>query len=241
MAYSKTISTLRKQESTHWDIADALRLEIATNNDWDALADLLAEEGIEYKTSTLKAYRRVAVIFPDQKDRTAGASFAAHQAAATIGNTDQAKVALTRADKNQGKVTRDTVLAEVRQMKGRTDNTTSNAVAAWRDLKRGIASLLDLPARELNALLMMEGAAQGQAPDLSKDLAKVSVRIADSMRSAEKAIEAKKAKKAKAEKGTDARRLAELDKPKAQRKTTKTGAEKPKVEVGRMGKGRGVK
>lgn len=237
--YVDTIKTLRKQESTHWDIADALVKEVHTHRDWDRLAGLLADQGIEYKISTLKAYRRVAWIFPDTTTRVRGASFAAHQAAATLGSTVKAGVALARAAKSQGKVTRDTVLAEVRQMKGRTNSTTSDAVSAWRDLKRGVAHLLDLQGHELGALLMMEGTYQGQAPDLSRDLAKVSLRIADAMAKAEKARAAQKNKAARKAAGVYRRTRSAGDGLGLRKPKPKTA--RPKVKVGKLGQGRGVK
>lgn len=239
MAYTKTISTLKQQESTHWDIADALVTEIKNSGDWDQLAAALEAEGLDYKTSTLKAYHRVARGFPST-DRVTGASFAAHQAALTAGNNAQARVAISRARDNAGKVTRDSVLAEVRRMKGRTTNDTSDAVAAWRDLRRGVAKLLELAPGELEALLSIDsGAFGGQAGPLSKDLVKVGLAISEALRAAESKIKADKATKATRaarRQGAETPRAPATAKPKTPANTTTP----PKPKVGRMRQDRGI-
>lgn len=230
MAYRKTITALRNQESTHWDIADALVAEIRTGNSWDELARELEDQGLDYKVSTLKVYRKVASQIPAEQ-RVSGVSFAAHQAAATLRNTGQIRQALDLAARNNGgKVTRDTVLAEVRKINGRTSGQTSDAVAAWRALQNGASKIAALPTAELDALLMMDkGKYAGELGDLLSDISAVQVLLAESRTRTEKAIKAAEGKKA-------ARAAKTESKPTPKAKATKADAPK----VGKMGARRGL-
>jgi hypothetical protein len=230
----KTIALLRDDENNRWAIGTSLNRAMRGGASWRDLDALLANEGLDYKTSTLRAYARVTAAFP-AGDRIDGASFAAHQAALTMGNTDKARKAMQRVIDDGRRPTRDSVLAEVRKMKGRTAGQTSDAVAAWRDLRRGVEKLLGLSDSELAALLTLDsGRYAGEASKLSSDLGRVSVKVSSALTKAEKQAQAK------------ARRTSARVAASATPKTTKAPVTKPAEapaaktpKLGRLGSSRG--
>lgn len=233
MTYTQTIKTLLEQEDNHWAIGEALNIEVRRNNDWRGLDHALGQAGLDYKISTLRAYRRVAAAFP-QGERVPGVSFAAHQAALTVGTHEVPRVVIERAIRANGKATRDAVLNEVRQIKGRARVDTANAVAAWRDLRRGVEALLALDEAELEALMQVaQGTQAGQAPALVRDLTKAGTKIGKALTKAE--AQAKRAA-AKAAHGPKAAAVPSVPKTRVTQAAA-PAAKKPKV--GRLGEGRG--
>lgn len=199
---------LKAREAGQWDLGDALTREIQTGKDWETLMDWVNQEGLDFTRGTLKAYHRVAHTFRPQ-DRVAGASFAAHQAALTAGSLAGAKTALQNAQASGAKVTRDKVLSQVRQMKGRATHETSDVLAAWRDLRRATQSLLDADAADLRSLLMLEGGKyQAEAAELGSKLVQTASRIADA------SAEVERKAKGKSKSKTPAQAQAPTAKPK---------------------------
>lgn len=227
MAFSDTIELLKVDENNRWAIGESVNRYLQMGAKYRELEEALARADLDFKMSTLKAYARVTKAFPPQ-DRIDGASFAAHQAALTMGNPTDAHKAIRAVTDDGRRPTRDNVLAEVRKMKGRTQKQTSDAVAAWRDLRRGVEKILDLSASELTALLTLDGGKYaGEASTLSRDLGRVSVKVSEALTKAEKQAQAK-ARRTTAN-------VAKAATPKAP--TAKTAAKTPKL--GRLGANRG--
>jgi hypothetical protein len=235
MAFEQTIALLGTQEENHWKVGDTLVREMrayaGANPDWGGLQAALTAAGAEHTLATMKAYYRVATKFPAE-DRVPDVSFAGHQAALTIGNIASPIDVIRRAQVSAGgRATREAILSEVRQMKGRTTSQTSDAVEAWRMLRAAVDKMLDLDAAELEALLTLaNGKYAGEAADLSRNLGKVSVKVADALTKAE-AVMAKRAAKTKA-------RVAGAATPKAT-KPKVAQATKPAPRIGRLGQNRG--
>jgi len=239
MAFDKTIALLGQQEDNHWKVGDTLRGEFRGYRlgngkpDWAALASALSAAGAEHTLTTMKAYYRVAAAFPEN-DRIDGVSFAAHQAALTMGDANQARSVIQTVQLGTGgKATREAVLSEVRRVKGRTTNQTSSAVEAWRMVRAGVDKLLDLEAGELDALLTLaDGKYAGEAATLARDLGKVSTKVTASLTKAEKVLAARKAKKAQS-------RAAKAPMTAKAPKASAPAAAKPAPRVGRLGQNRG--
>lgn len=231
MAFSETIDLLREDENNRWAIGASINRALRAKYTWKELEAELTAHDLDFKLSTLRAYARVTAAFPSPTERIDGASFAAHQAALTMGSPADARKAIRAVQDRGSRATRDSVLAEVRKMKGRTTKQTSEAVAAWRDLKRGVTKLLELSDSELAALLTLDGGKYaGQASTLSSDLGKVSVKVATALTKAEKATQAKAKRTAAA-----VSRAATPTAPKA--KAATPAAKTPKL--GRLGSSRG--
>lgn len=228
--FDKAIDLLQVDENNRWAIGGAINRGLRNGGSWADLEKVLADRGLDFQVSTLRVYSRVTAAFPVE-DRIPGVSFAAHQAALTVGDATKGRQAIQNVRDAGHRVTRDTVLAEVRKMKGRTGSQTSDAVAAWRDLRRGVEKLLDLSTGELAALLTLDGGKYaGQASKLSRDLGRVSVKVSEALTKAEKANQAK------AKRTAAAVASAGTTKP----KTSKAPASAPKVpKLGRLGSGRG--
>jgi hypothetical protein len=112
--FDRTIEALRARGKNEWDIADALLAEVTpsrvgisnqTMGTWEELAAVLAEEGIEYSTSTLRQYRDTAAKWATD-DRVEGVSFTAHRYATRANNPREL---ILRLKESKGKATTEDV------------------------------------------------------------------------------------------------------------------------------------
>lgn len=233
MAFQDTIDLLTADENNRWAIGASINRGLANGYTWRDLDAALTSAGLDYQASTLRAYARVTKAFPVQ-DRVDGVSFAAHQAALTAGSATEGRKAIESARATGGKATRDSVLAEVRKMKGRTGAQTSDAVAAWRDLRRGVEKILELSASELTALLTLDGGKYaGQASTLSRDLGAVSVKVSEALTKAEKQAQAKSAR--------TAARVSKSATPKATPTVTRSRGQATKATAAPVNEGKAPK
>lgn len=145
--FTKTIEALQARNRNEWDVADALLVEVSpsrvgvrnsSKGTWEQLAQVLADEGIEYSVSTLRQYRDAAAKWaPD--NRVEGVSFTAHRYASKA--SDPVAV-ITNIKKLKGKVTTADVKAAVAspQSKSQKQKAATQIVRAARkalvELKR---------------------------------------------------------------------------------------------------------
>lgn len=225
--YEHIIDLLQQAESSHWIIGDALSSYSFTSWEWDELQRDLDQAGISHTVGTLKVYARVAGQISAEQ-RLHGVSFAAHQAALTIGDSDTAIKLIKKVQAEQGNPTRDRVLNEVRTLKGKQKVTTTEAAAAWRNLKAAVEQMSNLPHGQLDALLLLhQGRFAGQAVKLQEQISEIQYEITGSIARVENTLKGRPSKAASKPAPISA---VAAEKPE----------NAPKVKVGKLGKGRGL-